>query len=748
MRALDPLTPALAVASCVAVLALAGSTTTIPTAAQTAATSARSIVAAPAAPVRMVKNALHGIPLEDPYRWMEEPGSTEFAEWMKAQGRYARVRLEGIPGRADMVRRVSALMLTTANVRRVRRAGGSLFFLRMESGAMLARLVVRTADGGERTLFDPAAAQAGKGPHLAIDSFQPSPDGRLVAITVSQGGGEIGRVRVIETATAQMRPDTIERVFGPLQVSWLPDASGFFYTQMDPKGFQDPTVDKLLGMRARFHRLGSSPEQDAILLGPGVNPRMPIDPIEVPVIEAPPASDWVLALAFADSSKHRVCVVPRAELQGAAAPWRCVAGYEDQVRDAAIHGSNLYLLSARDAPNRRVVRLRLTESDSTTREVVIPESQTSVLTGIAAARDALYVQELERASRLWRLPHGGALQEIRLPIPQAMVTQPAPGGRASLVTSPEDDGVLLAAQSWVQGAVWYTYDPRTNDVSALSFGTTARTGLPPIEVESVEIKSFDGVSVPLTILRRRDSARDGSSPAVLNGYAGYGQPLRPTFGPGHAVWLEHGGIIAWCHARGGGEKGTDWHLAGKGPNKRNGVRDFIACAEYLDSKGYSRSSRIAASGASMGGVLVGGAIAERPDAFGAAILNVAILNTVRVVEGINGASQIPELGDPQTPEGYRSLAMMDPYHHVRTGVKYPAVMLTIGLNDPRVAPWHSGKFAARLQAATASGRPVLLRIEEEAGHGRSTRDRNAERLADVFTFLLWQLGHPKFQPRT
>jgi len=316
-----------------------------------------------------------------------------------------------------------------------------------------------------------------------------------------------------------------------------------------------------------------------------------------------------------------------------------------------------------------------------------------------------------------------------------------------VVAGPDQDGVLVSAQGWTQPRTWYAFDPAGETLRDVGLGTLSPADFSEIAVESVDVESFDGARVPLTILYSRGLTRDGSHPAILWAYGAYGVSALPGFRADLLPWLERGGVFAICHARGGGEKGRGWYLAGTGAHKHNGVRDFIACAEYLAAGGYTHPSRLGAWSNSMGGVLVGGAITERPDAFAAAVVEVGIFNPVRVLEGVNGANQISELGDPGTEEGYRALAAMDPYHHVRPGARYPAVLLPVGLNDGRVSAWHTGKFAARLLDATSSGRPVLIRIDEEAGHGvGSTRDQKALMQADIFAFILWQAGHPEFQP--
>jgi prolyl oligopeptidase len=696
---------------------------------------------AASAPVRVVTDTLFGVATADPYRWMEQPDNPEFVEWMSAQGRYTEAYLAAIPGRADLLRRIRELVLRTSTVTRVKRAGGSLFFLRADTGALMPKLFVRTTNGAERVLFDPAQSTDAQQRPKSVDNFTPSPNGRLIAFNVAEGGGEITRVHVLDVATGAARPDIIERIWGEFAVSWLPDGSGFFYTQMLEAGFKDPNVDRMLGMRARLHRLGTPPDQDPVILGPGVSNRMALDAREFPIVTVPEGSDWVVANAGGARAEYRLCVVRLTQLRDAQTPWNCVARYEDLVESDAVHGDHLYLLTSKDAPNRRIVRVPLTRPDLASAEVIVPDRQDLVLTGLRGARDALYVKEMVRGTdHVRRIPYGAtSAEEVAVPL-----TEPS----VELEATPNQDGIIVSAQTWTHPLTWYTFDPQARTVRDLELGSASPADFSRIVIESVDVKSFDGVKVPLTIVRRRDLRLNGNNPAILAGYGGYGFVIPHFFAPSLLPWLERGGIFAIAGVRGGGEKGRAWYLAGQGANKPNGIRDFIACAQYLSEKRYTAPSRLAAHGGSMGGVLVGGAITERPDAFGAAIIEVGILNTVRFLQGANGANQIAELGSPETEAGFRSLLAMDPYHRIKDGVRYPAVMLSVGLNDGRVSSWHSGKFAARLQAASSSDKPVLMRIEPEAGHGvGSTRDQEVALRADMSAFLLQQFGHREFQPR-
>jgi prolyl oligopeptidase len=265
--------------------------------------------------------------------------------------------------------------------------------------------------------------------------------------------------------------------------------------------------------------------------------------------------------------------------------------------------------------------------------------------------------------------------------------------------------------------------------------------LPGFTSKEVRVKSHDGVLVPLSIIYKVDIELDGSHPTLIRGYGSYGLSRGVRFNPLNIAWLERGGVLAVAHVRGGGECGKEWHLAGQKLNKPNTWKDFIACAEYLIEEGYTSPDRIAGQGGSAGGITIGRAITDRPDLFAAALINVGALDAIRFETTTNGVPNIPEFGTVKEKDGFRGLLEMSSYHHVKDGVEYPAVMLLHGMNDPRVEPWESAKMAARLQAATASNKPILFRVEYGSGHGiGSTRDQDLAETADEWAFLLWQFG--------
>jgi prolyl oligopeptidase len=316
-----------------------------------------------------------------------------------------------------------------------------------------------------------------------------------------------------------------------------------------------------------------------------------------------------------------------------------------------------------------------------------------------------------------------------------------------MFTHPSEAGAWLELTSWTKSPLWY----------ALSANGTAHDThiVPPspvdfskIESEEVKAKSADGTIVPLSIIHQKGIVTDGSRPTWLEGYGSYGITLDPTFRPTMLAFLEQGGIFAVAHVRGGGEYGEDWHNDGRLLTKQHTIDDFLACAQYLIDNKYTLTTKLAGEGTSAGGITIGGAITQRPDLFAAALIRVGDSDTLRSELMESGPANIPEFGTVKQPEGFKALLAMDAYQHVKANTAYPAVLLTTGVNDPRVAPWQAAKMTARLQASTNSGKPVLMRVDYDAGHGMgSTKSQRDAEFADEVAFLFWQFGLPAFQPK-
>ena len=694
---------------------------------------------APVAPVREVTENYFGQTVVDPYRWMENTKDPEVISWLKAQNDATRAALGRIPGRPAFLERIRALDDAGTSVSGLQWAPGMYFYFKTEPGSDNRKLFVREGlSGSERLLLDPEKRST-PGQHTSIDYFTPSLDGRYVAAGLSTGGSENSVLEILEVKTGRSLPDRIDRAqFGA--VAWRKDGKSFFYNRLAKLAPDAPPTEKYRKSQAFLHLLGADPEKEQPVFGYGLSPNVSLTVDDFPFIAYTPASPYAFGVvAHGVQNEATVYAAKLDALAGAKTPWRKIVDVDDAVTRFDARGETLYLLTHRDASRFKVVTLNLSEPDS--RPAGLVASSEVVITGVGVARDALYVQDLDGGlGRLRRVPFdGGKTESLMLPFDGAI---------SSLVTDPRMDGVILQMTSWTKSALWYTWDPKTRQATDTKLAMLSPVDFSGIDSVEVKTRSADGTMVPLSIIFKKGIALDGSHPTLLSGYGAYGITIDPGFSPTRLAWLEKGGVIAFAHVRGGGEYGEDWHLQGKLSTKQHTIDDFIACAEYLIDKKYASPKTLAGEGTSAGGITIGGAITQRPDLFGAALIRVGDSNALRSETMESGPANVPEFGTVKTEEGFKALYAMDAYQHVKPGAAYPAVLLTTGANDPRVAPWQAAKMAARLQASTSSGKPILLRVDYDAGHGLgSTKSQRDEELADEDSFLLWQFGLSEFQPR-
>lgn len=687
---------------------------------------------APVARVRPVRDVYFGETVTDPYRWMEDAKDPDWLPFLKAQNAHARAVLDAIPGRAALQRRIAELSGDTALTAKVQRAGGRLFFQQRPAGADNYKLFVREA-GGDRVLVDPTALGGSTG-HVSLDWWRASPDGAHLAYGLSRDGGEDSVLHVLATADGRDLPERIANTQGA-HPQWLNDGSGFFYTQLTGAV---ATPERFLDARARLHRLGSDPAGDRVLMRRGLDPRVAYDRIQTPSVLTFPGEDHV-ALVLSDvRPEFRLLVAPTADVLAGRARWTPVAGFEDEVTDVDLHGGRLHLLVNKATPLGRVVRTPVSAPALAAAETVVPTGPL-VIEELARARDGLYLRLLDGGvSRLRRLGPDGRVADIALPFD---------GTLGALAATPEEPGVLMGYTGWLTPAdVW----------RAGADGAVAATGLTPkpaIDVSPYEThRGFalakDGARIPYSLIYRKGLKRDGRTPAWISAYGSYGAAAyAPSFAGRTLALVDAGFIVGYANVRGGGEYGRPWHKAGQLENKPNTWRDLIAVCEHLCADGWTASERLAIGGRSAGGITMGRALEERPDLFAAVIDGVGWSNPLRYVVEQEGFTEEPEWGAISDPAGYRALKEIDSYEHVRDGTPYPAVLLTTGVTDPRVAPFHVAKMTARLQAATSSRNPVLLRVDYDAGHGvGSTRAQQDREAADTYAFLLWRTKVAGHQP--
>jgi prolyl oligopeptidase len=688
-----------------------------------------------------VGDSYHGATVTEDYRWLEDAGSPRTQAWTVAQNRRTRRYLESLPC-YDAVRRRAGEVMTAASVTfgDLRRAGPAYFALKTQPPRQQPFLVVLTSlddRSDERVLVDPN--EIDDSGSTTIDWYQPSPDGSLVAVSLSRHGTEDGTVHVYRTTSGEVTGVAVPRVNGGTaggSLAWAGDSSGFWYTRYPSPGER---LDDGFHQEVWYHPLGDSLEDDRREL----SAVFADDRIAENFLNASPDGRWVMDRAEkGDGGEWQVFV--RAQAGG---DWWLAADLGDKVAYAAFGPGTLYLLSQRDAPHGKVLRLALrpgaTVADAVT---VVPEAAVTIEgpSPRANAEGGLAVTD----TRLWVLDMDGGWSSLRLfdldgrPARAASAAGAAevpPGTAVDGLVRLDGRQVAYATESFAEPRSWW----RACGDSAPRRTTLAATT--PLDFSGIEVRrefatSADGTRVPLTLVTPRGAARDGTAPALLNGYGGYAICLKPRFDPSWLPWLEQGGVLAVAHTRGGAEYGEAWHHAGRLAAKQNVFDDFAACARFLVESRVTSSERLAILGGSNGGLLMGAVLTQYPRLSRAVVAMVPVMDILRAELYPNGAFNVTEYGTVADPELFRAMRAYSPYHNVADGTAYPAVLLTAGEFDPRVDACHAKKMAARLQAASSSGQPVLLRVES-GGHGAgNSLDQRVSELADIYAFLFDRLG--------
>jgi len=708
-------------------------------------------LAAPAPPpVRDVPEVFFGTTVHDPYRDLEDTGSAATQAWMKAQSDHAAAVLARIPGRAAMLERLKRYDASVpARVADVTREPGDLwFFQRRGVDDNQLKLIVRQGlNGSETVLVDPDALQRRSGKPHAINYYSVAPGGTRVAYGLSQQGSEAAVLHLIDVKSGAAIGAPIPRAdFGA--VSWAPDGQHFVFNRLQELKPGMPATEKYQSSQTLLLRAGDAVERALPVFGIGV-PGVQMGPAEIPVVTLSHDGRWAFGFAINGTQREfTLYLAPQAGVLAGKPRWQRLFDASAEITGATYSAGTLYLLSHRSAARFQVLALDLAQPDLNRAKVIVAQSA-RVITAIAAAADALYIEARDgNVKRLYKRAHGvpdAPALEVPLPVAGSFALNHDESGNGA--ADPRLPGLVLDLQGWTRARQIYQIGA---DGRAVNTGLQAQGPYDApndIVATEVQVKSHDGAMVPMSIIHKRGIALDGNHPTLLYGYASYGNTEEPIYGVTRMAWLEAGGVFAVANPRGSGVYGEDWYRGGFQATKPNTWKDFIACAEWLIAQRYTRSARLTIWGGSAGGILVGRAMTERPELFAAAVPQVGALDMVRAEVTPNGVPNIPEFGTRTSEAGFRALLAMSTYHHVRDGTRYPAVLLLHGVNDPRVAVWQSTKTAARLMAASTSGKPVLLRLDYDAGHGiGNTKEQMLQERADVFAFCLWQMGVPGYQP--
>ena len=686
--------------------------------------AADELPAIPQTPKKPVTDEYQGMQVVDDYRWLEPPADADVRKWSDQENVRTRAYLDRLASRPGLVERLNQLNGSSSiRFSSLISRGGVLFAMKTQPPKRQAYLVALASPDdpdSARTVVDPNVLDPTGS--TAIDFYEPSLDGKLVAVSLSKGGTEDGSVSVFEVGTGNQRSDLVPRVNGATaggSVAWNRDGSGFWYTRY-PRAGERPAADLNFYQQVYFHRLGTATAQDEYGVGKQF-PRI----AEVELRSSDDGKYVVARVANGDGGEflHFMLLVD--------GQWHQVTRFADHVSQEAFGpDGTLFLLSRKDAPMGKLLAVAPPGFSVANAKTILTATRSSI-DGFVKAGSHLYVRFMAGGpTKLFDVEAGKPDKPIDIPQVSSVGQLVALGGNQ----------LLFENESYVQPSAWYRYDPANGQVKKTAMFQTAPVDFSDIEVIRQTAISKDGTHVPMTILRRKGTKLDGKNPTLLTAYGGYGISQRPNFSVRRRLWLDHGGVWVVANLRGGAEFGETWHEQGRLTNKQNVFDDFIACAEFLIKTKYTSPEKLAIEGGSNGGLLMGAALTQRPELFRAVVSHVGIYDMLRVETFPNGVFNVTEFGTVKEKDQFQALYAYSPYHHVKDGTDYPSVLFLTGANDGRVDPMNSRKMTARLQAATHSDRPILLRTSSTSGHGIGTAlNERIEQDADVFSFLFDQL---------
>lgn len=699
----------------------------------------------PATPKKPITDELHGIKIVDNYRWLEDWNNPAVKAWSDAQNAYARGILDQMPN-SDAIRKDVTAILSAASVSygSITPRGSQVFALKRQPPKQQPFVVVMPSayhPDQERVVVDPDAIDPTGG--TSMDWFVPSPDGSLIAVSLSKGGSESGDVHIFDVATGKQVNEIITRVNGGTaggSLAWAADSKSFFYTRYPRQG-ERPEADLDFYMQVYHHTLGDDPSKDHYELGKD------FPKIAEIILETSPKGLVLASMQKGDGGEFQHYL---RTLDG---HWQQLDKYEDRIVQATLRDEGdfgkVYMVSRQGALRGTLLRLDCPAAKGpapalSTAVTLIPEGPDTLVssfaedTGNLAVTDHAIFAEYQiggpseyRVFDLSGKPLGTPRQ---LPIGSV--------GGVAVLSEPKDE-VIFSNVSYVQPQAWYTLAANDLKVAKTPLAQTSPVDFSDIEVKREFATSKDGTKVPVNILYKKGLKLGGQNPCLVTAYGGYGVNITPFFRPQNRVLLDQGFVWAEANLRGGGEYGEAWHLAGNLTKKQNVFDDMIAAVEYMQKQGYTTPAHTAILGGSNGGLLMGAVLTQRPDLLKAVVSAVGIYDMLRVELSANGAFNVTEFGTVKNKAQFEALYAYSPYHHVKDGAKYPPVLFLTGANDPRVDPMQSRKMTARLQEAGAT---VLLRTSANSGHGIGTAlSERIEQTVDINTFLFDELGvsyHP------
>lgn len=671
--------------------------------------AARTDVPPPETAEEPIFDTLHGQEIIDPYRWLEDQQSPRTRAWIEAQNSYTNMLLGDLPMRDSLRARFTDLMRRTGVSKPVTRRN-RLFYAKRLADQELSAIYMRQGAHGEETLLVDPTPLSDDGT-VSVSMVDINLDGTLLAYGVRQGGADETEIHFLQVDSLEPHPTVLPTAvyFGVVMAA---NGKGVYYS----KRLEDGTA------RLYYHRFGTDPAGDRVLFGEGFGPEKGIS------VGRSEDNRWLIISVWRGGNRNDVYYKDMA-VSGPVQP--LVTGL-DAMFDVSIADGQIYVSTNWKAPNRRLMVGSLDEPNVESWRDLIPEDE-AVMSGFDLVGGMLSIRwqkDMVSFSRIYDL-EGNFVRELESPM---IGTMGLPSGRW------DNPYAYYTFQSYAMPRTIYRYNIETG-VAEVWHEPDLQIDAESMQVKQVWYNSKDGTRIPMFVVHRRGLELDGNRPTVIYGYGGFSVSTRPWFSTSVVAWTEFGGVYAYPALRGGGEYGEEWHRAGMRENKQNTFDDLYAAAEWLIANNYTSSERLACYGGSNGGLLVGAALTQRPELFQAIVCTYPLLDMIRYHKLLMGPYWVGEYGSSDNPEEFEILLDYSPYHNVRESVEYPSVLFVTGDHDTRVDPMHARKMTARVQKATTSRLPVLLRYEERAGHsGGMPMSAKIEERVDVYSYLMWQLG--------
>lgn len=693
---------------------------------------------------KSVSETYFGKNIVDNYRYVENSEDSLVQKWFKQSNVEAREILDNISGRNEFVeqfiefekRKTFSVTLLTIT------EDDFYFYVKKIDEDKTGKLYCKKGEKGKETLlFDPINYKKETGNDYSITYLKPSWDNKTVALSFSKNGEEISEIAFLDTVSKTLLPEVITHCW-PAElagINWLYDNSGIVYINI-------PVIDTksenyILNTESVIYKLGDSPDKHKVILSKKNNPEIKIEPADFPVIDKLNLKDnYILGTLSGAAVYIDYYYAGIEELNNEKINWKLLFKKDEGFINPIIINDDLYCLSSKDASNFKIIKTSIINPDFKSAEIIVKEDKNESIDDYVITKDGLFYTTTKNGveAKLYFVSNNKTKQ-IDLPIK---------AGNIKISTNNKyNDFFWVTISGWLNSKRQFRYDVTKNQF--IEDNNSPNVTYPEFDdlvVEEIEIPSYDGVLIPVSIIHKKDFKKNKKNYVLMSGYGSYGVSMSPRFQPIILSWVMNDGLYIVPHVRGGGEKGDAWHNEGFKNKKANTWKDFIATAEYLIKEKITTNKKIAILSGSAGAILVGRAITDRPDLFKVMICYNGMLNPLRINEAPNGPNNMKELGSPEIKEEFDMLYDIDSYHHLKKGVKYPACLISVGMNDARVAPWMSGKFVAKLQSATTSKNPILFAVDYNTGHGLDNSNLQLYNdYADEFAFAFWQMGHPKFK---